>query len=283
MTQTLIDARALFERLSEPDLCIVDCSFSLQDPEAGPAAYAKGHVPGAVYAHLNHDLSGPIVSGKTGRHPLPNAHDFGAYLERSGIGNASRVVAYDDSGGSMAARLWWLLRWVGHDAVWVLDGGLPAWTAHGFPLSAESVTPIPQRFGIALRGGMVASIEEVDALRLSSDHRLLDARAPERYRGEVEPIDRVAGHIPGARSLPFADNLREGRFLPASELRARFETALAGVPPERAVVYCGSGVTAAHHVLASEHAGLLGLRLYAGSYSEWIADGTRPVAKGSSP
>jgi thiosulfate/3-mercaptopyruvate sulfurtransferase len=184
----LIEAPALFERLSEPDLRIVDCRFSLQNPDAGAAAYAGGHIPGATYAHLNHDLSGTIVSGKSGRHPLPSPRDFGAFLARSGIANSSRVVAYDDAGGVMAAaRLWWLLRWVGHDAVWVLDGGMRAWVAHGLPVSTDPVIPAVAHFDVALREELVVSTEQVEELRQRDDYRLLDARAAERYRGDVEP------------------------------------------------------------------------------------------------
>lgn len=279
---TLITADELDSELSAPDLRVVDCRFSLGDPSAGENAYAAGHIPGAVYAHLERDLSGPVVPGKTGRHPLPNVSDFVAFLERAGISNATRVVAYDDAGGALAAaRLWWLLRFVGHDAVRVLDGGLSAWLGAGHPLSSDPVRVEPARFVANVREHWVVSTAEVEALRDSPDARLFDARAPERFRGDVEPIDRLAGHIPGARSLPFADNLIDGKFAPKEALRARFERALDGVPADQAVVYCGSGVTACHHVLAAEHGGISGLRLYAGSYSEWIADGTRPVETGS--
>jgi thiosulfate/3-mercaptopyruvate sulfurtransferase len=276
----LIDPVRLFEKLEARNLRVVDCRFSLSDPEQGTRLYAISHLPGATYAHLERDLSSPVVPGETGRHPLPELSRFAEFLGRSGIGNDSDVVVYDDAGGAMAARLWWLLRYVGHDRVAVLDGGFPAWVAAGFPVSSEVVTRTRAHFQVNPRAELVADAEEVEALRTRDDSRLFDARAPERFRGDVEPIDKVAGHIPGARSLPFAGNLRDGRFLPPEELKKRFLDALDGVPIERAVAYCGSGVTACHHVLAAEQAGLSGLRLYPGSWSEWIASGARPVGKG---
>ncbi len=280
MKSPLIEPAALFAKLGSPKLRIVDCRFSLSDPEAGARLYAASHLPSATDAHLERDLSSPVVSGKTGRHPLPELERFAEFLGRSGIGNDSDVIVYDDAGGAMAARLWWLLRYVGHDSVALLDGGFPAWVAAGFSVTSDEVAPLRAHFEFRLRPELVAEADEVEALRERSDRRLFDARAPERFRGDVEPIDPIAGHIPGARSLPFAGSLREGKFLPAAELRQRFLTALDGVPIERAVAYCGSGVTACHHVLAAEQAGLPGMRLYPGSWSEWIASGTRPVEKG---
>lgn len=280
MERPLIDPARLFEKLGSPNLRIVDCRFSLSDPAQGERLYATSHLPGATYAHLERDLSGPIVPGKTGRHPLPKLEGFAEFLGRSGIDNGSDVVVYDDAGGAMAARLWWLLRYVGHERVALLDGGFPAWVAASYPVTSDVGTPPKARFEVRVHRELIVHADEVEALRTRSDHRLFDARAPERYRGDVEPIDPVAGHIPGARSLPFAGNLRDGRFLPPEELCQRFLAALEGVPVERAVVYCGSGVTACHHVLAAEHAGLPGLRLYPGSWSEWIASGQRPVERG---
>jgi thiosulfate/3-mercaptopyruvate sulfurtransferase len=280
MQSPLIDPATLFQKLGSANLRIVDCRFSLSDPEAGSRLYTTSHLPNATYAHLERDLSSPIVAGETGRHPLPDLERFALFLARSGIGNDSDVVVYDDAGGGMAARLWWLLRYVGHDSVALLDGGFAAWIASGLPVTSDTVAHAPTRFEIRLRPELVVDADEVEALRERSDQRLFDARAPERFRGDVEPIDPVAGHIPGARSLPFAGSLRDGKFLPAAELRQRFLEALDGVPIERAVAYCGSGVTACHHVLAAEQAGLSGLRLYPGSFSEWIASGKRPVEKG---
>jgi thiosulfate/3-mercaptopyruvate sulfurtransferase len=194
-----------------------------------------------------------------------------------GVGNASQVVAYDDASGAFAARLWWLLRWLGHDAVAVLDGGFSAWSAAGYALTAEQPTHRAQDFTPAAHAEWLVTADDVAR---SSDRALFDARAPERFRGDVEPIDPVAGHIPGAQNLPFTDNLRAGRFRPQAELRAAFEAALAGRAAQDAVMYCGSGVTACHNVLAFAHAGLALPRLYAGSWSEWITVPTRPIARG---
>ncbi len=213
MDSPLVDPARLFEKLGSPGLRVVDCRFSLADPEAGARLYATSHLPGATYAHLERDLSSPVVAGKTGRHPLPELHHFADFLGRSGIGNDSDVVVYDDAGGAMAARLWWLLRYVGHDRVALLDGGFGAWMSENLPISSEIAALLPAHFEIRLRPELVISADEVEALRERSDRRLFDARAPERFRGDVEPIDPVAGHIPGARSLPFAGSLRDGKFL----------------------------------------------------------------------
>lgn len=274
----LISVESLASALAEPALVIVDCRASLQDPAAGRAAYAQAHLPRAVFADLLEDLSGPIVAGKTGRHPLPRVDDLVARLRSWGIGRDSQVVVYDDAGGAFAARLWWLLRWLGHDSVALLDGGWAAWVAASQPTTRDLPLHAAGDFVPRQRAGMLADTAE---LLQSAPRKLFDARAPERFRGDVEPIDPVAGHIPGADNLPFAGNLRDGRFLPPAELRARFDAALAGSPPEQAIVYCGSGVTACHDVLAFAHAGLPLPRLYAGSWSEWITDPSRPIAKGS--
>lgn len=276
-TSALISVEALARALPEPELVVVDCRASLQNPAAGREAYAKGHLPRAVFADLLDDLSGPIEPGKTGRHPLPSIPAFVARLRAWGVGGASQVVAYDDAGGVFAARLWWMLRWLGHDAAAVLDGGLPAWLAAGQPLTLELKPEAAGDFEPRPRPGLLVRAHE---LLQSAPHKLFDARAPERFRGDVEPLDAVAGHIPGAENLPFADNLVDGRFKASSELRARFDAALGGRAPEEAVVYCGSGVTACHDALAFAHAGLPLPRLYAGSWSEWITDPARPIAKG---
>jgi thiosulfate/3-mercaptopyruvate sulfurtransferase len=256
---------------------IVDCRFSLADPSAGRRAYDAGHLPHAVYADLEHDLSGPVVPGRTGRHPLPDPATFAARAGAWGIDEHTPVIAYDDAGGAMAARLWWLLRWLGHDHASVLDGGVAAWQSSGRPLTRETTIPTSKPFLWTLRPELVVDADDVERARQAPDRRVLDARAAERFRGENETIDPIAGHIPGARSLPFAGNLENGRMLPPDRLRARIEAALDGVTVDRAIVYCGSGVTAAHDVLAAEVAGLPGMRLYAGSWSEWITDSSRPV------
>jgi thiosulfate/3-mercaptopyruvate sulfurtransferase len=273
----LISVASLASALGEPELVIVDCRASLQDPAAGRIVYAEAHLPRAVFADLLEDLSGPIVPGRTGRHPLPSIEAFVAKLQDWGIGQQSQVVVYDEAGGAFAARLWWLLRWLGHEAVAVLDGGLAAWVAAGQPLTRELP---PRNLGDFAPRPQPRLLVDAAELLQSAPRKVFDARAPERYRGQVEPIDPVAGHIPGAENLPFAANLRDGRFLPSHELRTRFDAALASTAPEAAVVYCGSGVTACHNVLAFAHAGLPLPRLYAGSWSEWITDSSRPIARG---
>lgn len=278
---TLCAPSDLAAHLDDPAWAVVDCRFSLNDVDRGRRDYLAGHVPGAVYAHLDDDLSGPVERGRTGRHPLPDPDAFARTLSRWGIGPGVQVVAYDDAGGAIAARLWWMLRWVGHDAVAVLDGGWPRWVREGHPTRSGTEDRPPRTFEPRLRPDLVADAAEVDRLRQDSTARLLDARAGARFRGEVEPIDPVAGHIPGALSAPHEANLDvTGCFLPAEALRAYYEALRRGAPAERVVSYCGSGVTAAHNLLAMAHAGLEGARLYPGSWSEWITDPARPVATG---
>jgi thiosulfate/3-mercaptopyruvate sulfurtransferase len=275
----VISPAELAPLLAEPELVLVDCRASLQDPLAGRAAYEQGHLPRASFADLLEDLSGPIVPGRTGRHPLPSIDTFVDKLRGWGVGGSSQVVVYDDSGGAFAARLWWMLRWLGHDAVALLDGGYAAWIAEGQAVESELASPARGDFSAEPRSELLVSSAEL-VVPQSIAQKLFDARAPERFRGEVEPIDPVAGHIPRAVNLPFAGNLRAGRFLSPTELRERLATALDGTPPERAVVYCGSGVTACHDVLAFARAGLPLPRLYAGSWSEWITDPSRPTERG---
>lgn len=279
----LIDASELAARLDDDALRIVDVRFDLSDPSSGPRAYLAGHLPGAIHLHLDDDLSAPqSPDGLGGRHPLPDPAAFAARLGEVGIGDAHHVVAYDDAGGAIAARLWWLLRWIGRDRVQVLDGGVHAWTAAGGELVSG-----PQRYPTAISAArpdsrMVVDADDVAARLEDPDRVLVDARAGERYRGEVEPLDRKAGHVPGAVNLPYAGNLVNGRFRPAAELRSRFELLCEA---EEVVVYCGSGVTAAHDALAMEEAGLPLPRLYPGSWSDWSSRDDRPIATGdeSSP
>lgn len=281
MYTTLIAADVLAAHLDDPDWAVVDCRFSLQEPERGRRAYQAGHIPGAVYAHLDEDLSGPVIPGRTGRHPLPAPEIFAARLGRWGIGHTTQVVAYDDAGGAYAARLWWMLRWLGHEAAAVLDGGWQAWVAAGFPQRAGTETRSPAVFTVRLRPERVATAADVMVRRLDPDWRVLDARGADRFRGENETIDPVAGHIPGAVSAPYADNLTpDGHFRDVESLRRRYQALLGDVPATRAICYCGSGVTAAHDVLAMLHAGLGEGLLYPGSWSEWITDPTRPIATG---
>ncbi len=276
---TLIDACTLHTHRNDPNWVVMDCRFSLADPEAGRRAYRDNHLPGAHYAHLDEDLSDPITP-TTGRHPLPDPGRLAQKLGAWGIGHDTQVVAYDDMGGMLAAaRLWWLLRWLGHTACAVLDGGLPTWRRAGLPLTAEMPAARPTAFVPQPDDRLWMSTEQV--LTLSATEVLLDARAAARYRGEMEPIDPVAGHIPGALNLPTDGNLTpEGHFLPVAALRERFAAALNDRSPATVIHACGSGVTACHNLLAMEAAGLGGSRLYAGSWSEWIRDPQRAVAVG---
>jgi thiosulfate/3-mercaptopyruvate sulfurtransferase len=286
MFTTLIDASTLRDLLGHASMAIVDCRFDLIDPLGGHRAYLTGHIPGARYADLNKDLSAP-VNPRSGRHPLPAPQNFAAALVRLGIGPATQVIAYDDSGGAFAARLWWMLRWVGHGSAAVLDGGLKAWIAAGGNLESGEAKASAQESkvpGFALQVDAAAVIDTpgVEAWLKDPAHLLTDARAAERYSGAVEPIDSVAGHVAGAVNHPFSANLAaDGRFLPAAELRRLWDKRLAGRQPRQVAAMCGSGVTACHNLLSLEVAGLRGARLYAGSWSEWIRDPSRPVARGA--
>jgi thiosulfate/3-mercaptopyruvate sulfurtransferase len=278
-TASLIDAATLRERLaSGQPTVLLDCSFDLADPAAGRRGWQSGHLPGSIHVHLDDDLSG-AKTGSNGRHPLPERRAFAATVGAWGISPGVRVVTFDGQGSPYAARAWWLLRWLGHRSVAVLDGGIAAWTAAGGALTTDVAAAAPQPPYPVLADGMPT----VDAdILLAGLGRwwLLDTRAGERFRGEVEPLDPVAGHIPGARHRFFKDNLQPGgRFKPAEVLRAEFDAA---APPSgaRVVHQCGSGVTACHNLLAMEHAGLGVTALFPGSWSEWCADPARPVARG---
>ncbi len=278
---TIVDVATLAAHLDDPDWAIVDCRHSLADPGRGQRAYNEAHIPGAVHADLDQHLSGPILPGETGRHPLPAIDTFAARLGSWGIDEGVQVIAYDDMGGAIAARLWWMLRWLGHDAVAVLDGGFTAWTEAEQPTREGAEIRPTRSFTPRPRPERVVDAAAVNAAREATGTPVFDARGPTRYRGEEEPIDPVAGHIPGARSLPFDGNLDlSQRLRPVEELRARFEAALGEARPADAIFYCGSGVTACHNLLAMAHAGLEGARLYPGSWSEWIIDESRPVAIG---
>jgi thiosulfate/3-mercaptopyruvate sulfurtransferase len=274
---TLIGVDSLRELLGNPRLAVVDCRFDLQNPEAGRQAFLEAHIPGARYADLNRDLSAPI-GPRTGRHPLPAPYVFARRLGELGIRNDSQVVAYDEANGSFAARLWWMLRWVGHGAVAVLDGGFNAWTARGGALQSGEAEVAEQAFTPRIGAQAVVTTAEIE---LEPNALIVDARAADRYAGSVEPIDPVAGHVPGAVNHPFTANLDvDGRFLPAAELKRRWLERLAGRNARDVVAMCGSGVTACHNLLSLEVAGLSGAKLYAGSWSEWIRDPGRPVARG---
>jgi len=270
MFESVISCAELALRHGDADLVIIDCRFDLGAPAAGRAAWLEGHIPGAVYAHLEDCLSGPPITDQ-GRHPLPPASLIAERCGQLGIDNTSQVVAYDDSGGMVAARLWWMLRFLGHRAVAVLDGGWLHWVAAGLPVRAGAERRAPCDFVGTPELARLVRIDEIDA-----DTVLLDAREPARYRGEVEPIDPVAGHIPGARNHFWRDNLAgDGRFLPAADLHARFSAALGEAPSDATTHYCGSGVSACHNSLAQFIAGAGAGRLYCGSWSEWCRDPMR--------
>ncbi len=271
----LIQLRDLAAHLGDPAWAIVDCRTDLANPGWGRGAYLQSHIPGAVHANLETDLSAPRT-GLNGRHPLPSPEDLASVFSRWGIDDGVEVVAYDAGADFFAARLWWSLCYLGHTRVCVLDGGFAAWQAEGLPLSAGEERRTARRFIPRPQPGFITP-----ATQIPSAKRLIDARAPERYRGEIEPLDRVAGHIPGARSYEWRRSLAaDGRLLPAHALRAQLEGALAGAAPDQTVVYCGSGVSASHVLLAMAVAGLHGARLYPGSWSEWCSDPARPVATG---
>jgi thiosulfate/3-mercaptopyruvate sulfurtransferase len=280
---TLIDSDQLAAHLGAANWRIFDCRFDLAATERGEQAYAEAHLPDAYYAHLDRDLSSPITP-QSGRHPLPDPDRLCDWLGEHGVGSEAQVIVYDDSGGTMAVRLWWLLRWLGHERVAVLDGGWPTWTQTGLPVQ----TSAPQGSDAMIFEGTPdwRQVVTTDTLNQhlqagSGDLLLMDARTGERFRGDAEPIDAVAGHIPRAINIPLQDNLdSNGRFKPADKLQRMYAAALGTHATERVVAMCGSGVTACHNLLAMELAGMHGGRLYAGSWSEWIRDPERPVATG---
>jgi len=275
---TLISVSELASHLEDPQLVIFDCRHDLMKPGAGELAYAQGHIPGAHFADTDRDLSGP-KNGRNGRHPLPDAQIFKEWLGRNGVEASTQVVGYDNVGSASAARLWWLLKWLGHERVAVLDGGWEAWVKAQQPISTSAPASKQVRFTGTPRDNWVGVTDVVGNL-FSKEFVVIDARAADRFKGLTEPIDPVAGHIPGARNRLYKDNLLpDGRYKTAEQLRAEFNALLAGTPPERIVHQCGSGVSACHNLLAMEIAGLPGSRLYPGSWSEWVADATRPVAK----
>jgi thiosulfate/3-mercaptopyruvate sulfurtransferase len=280
----LVDVRTLARELDRGACIVVDCRFTLTDPAAGRAAYERGHIPGARYAHLDHDLARP-PSVAEGRHPLPDRERFAATLGSFGIGTDDTVVAYDEGSGAVAARLWWLLGWVGHERRAVLDGGFAAWQEAGLPVEQRQPIVVARRYE-ASPGSHADRVVATSAIAdaVAGGDLLVDARAAPRYRGEQEPIDPKAGHIPGARNRPFSANVTSaGRFRPAGELKTELAELLGSRRPEQLIAMCGSGVTACHLLLAMEVAGLPGGRLYAGSWSEWIRDPARPIKTGPEP
>lgn len=276
----LIEVHELLSEIKRPNWVIVDCRFDLANPEWGFANYQRSHIPGAVYAHLDHDLSGTRTS-LNGRHPLPDPQTFIETLGRLGIDSSCQVVAYDTSGGSFAVRLWWMLKYYGHTRVAVLNSGFATWTARGYPVSSGNVTNPKKVFTGTPDPSMIVTTAEMKTIVVDSRSILIDARAPERFRGDIEPLDTIAGHIPGAVNRFHQLNLgSDGLWLPPDTMKREFRTLLGETPSAQAVVYCGSGVTSCHHLLAMEVAGLPMARLYAGSWSEWIRDPRNPVALG---
>jgi thiosulfate/3-mercaptopyruvate sulfurtransferase len=279
MFTTLIPAEELARHLDDPRWVVCDCRHDLADYHSGRRAYQQSHIPGACFLHLDEDLSGP-KTGVNGRHPLPHPATFALRVGALGIDNTKQVVAYDASGGAFAARLWWMLRWIGHTAVAVLDGGWETWVTSGYPTTTELPLPQPATYTLRLRPQLAVDTAYVSGHLDDPDCALLDARAADRFRGENETLDPVAGHIPGALNRFFRSNLdSSGRFKTPETLHEEFRSLLGTRGPDATVHQCGSGVTACHNLLAMEHAGLTGSRLYPGSWSEWVSDPSRPVSR----
>lgn len=275
--KTLISCTTLAEHLNDVNWVIVDCRFNLADTEAGAYKYRHGHIPNARYAHLDKDLSSQITA-KTGRHPLPYITTFCPKLGQWGISNNTQVITYDDAGGAFAARLWWLLRYLGHDNVAVLDGGIQHWQQQNLPITTQLPKIQPAIFRPYLNENLCLSANQVEKLLAQKKLTLIDARAQERYCGQTEPLDPVAGHVPGTLNRPFQLNLdKRGRFLPPESLQHQFSQLTDRQSSQQVAHMCGSGVTACHNLLAMEYAGLEGSKLYAGSWSEWITNRNRAV------
>ena len=279
MYSSLISPKTVNEHLEDPNWRFFDCRYVLTEPDKKQAEFAESHLPGATYAHVNHDLAAPQIHGKTGRHPLPKIAELSKTFSAWGISSSTQVVVYDDAGGAYAVRLWWMLRWLGHDAVAVMDGGWPRWVQEGRQVTAALTVSEPKIFKASPRDNWLVTAEDIKADLDNYEVRILDARNSDRFQGINETLDPVAGHIPGAVSAPFVENLDEdGNWKSKSVLRLMYEKLLSGSPAEQAVSYCGSGITACHNILAMYHAGLGDSRLYCGSWSDWIADHKRPVA-----
>ena len=278
MYRTIIDVETVRENLDRPDWVIVDCRYVLSDEGAGKKLYMDAHIPGAVFADLLDDLSGPPITDH-GRHPLPSAGQLTKLFGRLGISNHTQVIAYDDAGGSFAARLWWLLRYLGHERVAVVNGGWTSWLLAGLQTRGGEETNTPGNFQGVARTEWLITVDMVPSVRL-----LVDSRDPARYRGENEPVDRIAGHIPGALNYFWKNNLTDaGLFKDNQSLRKQFQEFMNGINADDTVFYCGSGVTACHNLLAAACAGLPSPGLYAGSWSDWCANADRPVVTGDSP
>jgi thiosulfate/3-mercaptopyruvate sulfurtransferase len=278
---TLLSTHELGNHLAEPNWVVVDCRYDITDPQQGERDYLQTHIPGAVYVHLNKDLSSPPIPGETGRHPLPSLEAAAETFSRLGIDEGVQVVAYDNAGGALAAsRLWWMLRWLGHMQVAVLNGGWGLWRKEGRLVRSGAESNPRRTFIPKPRPVLQVSAAQVAELTHNPAFRLFDSRSAERYRGENETTDPIGGHIPGAISAPYVDNLQsDGRFRSKANLRKRFKKLTGDTPADNCVFYCGSGVTAAHNILAMTYAGLGEARLYVGSWSDWITDPSRPVDK----
>ncbi|MGE5220851.1 MAG: sulfurtransferase [Omnitrophica WOR_2 bacterium] len=277
---TLVSAPDLFQHIEDSGWVIVDCRFSLADKERGRRDYQEAHIPGAVYAHLDEDLSGLIIQGVTGRHPLPVIDKAIEKFSNWGIGTGVQVMAYDDTGGALAAvRLWWMLRWLGHEAAAVLDGGWQEWQRQGYPVRSGVETRSRREFISIPHPEKIVNADQVDVMRKDPGYKVVDARTADRYSGINETVDPVAGHIPGAINAPYMDNLTPaGLFRPADELRQVYQSLLGDIPAQNTAFYCGSGVTSIHDILAMVIAGMDEPPLYVGSWSEWITDPDRPIA-----
>jgi thiosulfate/3-mercaptopyruvate sulfurtransferase len=276
MHKTLIDPSTLAPRLTDPNWIVIDCRFDLTNPARGEELYREGHIPGARYADLDRHLSGP-KTGKNGRHPLPDSDVLSRTFSDLGISSTSQVVAYDADNGMYASRLWWMLRWMGHDAVAVLDGGLARWQREGHPVRGGVESSTPGTFKGAPRPGWRLTVDEVAKDLGRVDRLLVDSRTADRYRGIGETLDPVGGHIPGAANYFYGQNLTaEKTFKDPDDIKTQWDPVLKGRDPREVVVYCGSGVTACHNLLALEHAGIHGVRIFPGSWSEWSADPSRP-------
>ena len=277
--KTLVSVETLAKYLDNPNWAIFDCRFYLDDTNLGRQNYLAGHIPGAQYVDLENDLSSPIIPGKTSRHPLPDSESFAKTISNFGISDETQVVVYDDRGGGIAARLWWMLRWMGHESVAVLDGGIQEWQIQGHPLKMGEEKRVPAKFVPHPRNELMITVEDIMTMRNDPANKVVDSRAEERYRGQNETLDPIAGHIPGAINAYYGDNFLEanGRFKDKDQLKSRFKEILGDTPANRTAFYCGSGVTANVNILAVLHAGLGDALLYPGSWSEWITDPNRPV------
>ena len=281
MFTTFVDPRDLLPHLGDPNWAVVDCRFKLDDTEAGRRAYLDAHIPGAIYADLDRDLSGR-KTGRNGRHPLPDPDTLRRAFSAMGISESTQVIAYDDmNGGLAAARAWWLLRYVGHRFAAVLNGSWQSWVAAQYPVRSGEESREAAQFIGHPHPQMIVGADSVSSLAASPDWAIIDSRSAVRYRGDEEPLDPIAGHIPGARNYDWQNNFdSSGRLLPPDQLREQMQKILGGAPPEQAVYYCGSGVTSAFNVLVMEAVGLTGAKLYPGSWSEWCSDPARPIATG---